>query len=527
MGLIVYNSFATTSATISSFVCTSALVSSLSFVSATGTSFGCTSATVSSLAGTSATISGLVCVTATMGAVFVTSTDNGLLVGEWVDRPSPMSAANHIGGDLFVGNASANLARLRLSSNQNAGLVQYNQYYNGTDKIAFVTSKPRWEIRLGNIATYNEGIHFQSAEANATTEVVRIASFNTTGLSCPVISCNTLSGTSATVSSLSFVSAIGDSFVATSVTISALVVQPVSVGTAVGAYLKIGSSVTAATAALEVLGDMAYIRLNDQANGAVGGFGTTSTAGGKGPQGAWSGTIGSTNAYTLRTNNVPRATIFASGQVGIGVGAITAITPFMQIAGDLIVGGTTAAYLAVSSVGYPTMIGTVAWEDVRVPGYAFGKNVSSPSLVSVGSSGGLLVNGFSGAALNQVYFNIQLPHSYKLASDIYPHVHWMATTTVTGDVEWKLEYSWTNINEATVANNTITVLTSAAGTAYYQKLASFAAITGTGRDISSNLLCRFYRDGSGLDTYSDIAGVLDFDVHIQQDTLGSTAELSK
>jgi len=53
-------------------------------------------------------------------------------------------------------------------------------------------------------------------------------------------------------------------------------------------------------------------------------------------------------------------------------------------------------------------------------------------------------------------------------------------------------------------------------------IASFGAISGTGKTMNSILVCRLYRDATNAaDTYVNEAGLLSFDIHFEIDKLGS------
>ncbi len=59
-------------------------------------------------------------------------------------------------------------------------------------------------------------------------------------------------------------------------------------------------------------------------------------------------------------------------------------------------------------------------------------------------------------------------------------------------------------------------------------IAGFDAISGTGKGISSMLICRLFRDVSDPnDTYGADAFVLEFDFHFQIDAPGSFQATSK
>jgi hypothetical protein len=193
--------------------------------------------------------------------------------------------------------------------------------------------------------------------------------------------------------------------------------------------------------------------------------------------------------------------------------------------------GDPTNYFQISPTGHVTLNGSATtFDDLRVSGLSVKVNASAPDLVAFApATTNLLVYGFDGAATSeQVYFAIQLPHSYKEGTDITPHVHWTPTTADAGNVKWFLEYSWANTSVAFAAPTTITVTQAAGGTAWVQNKAFFSSISGAGKTISSMLICRLYRNpADAADTYEHDATLLEFDFHFEQDTLGSQTASSK
>jgi hypothetical protein len=133
-------------------------------------------------------------------------------------------------------------------------------------------------------------------------------------------------------------------------------------------------------------------------------------------------------------------------------------------------------------------------------------------------------------------FVVQMPHSYKEGSTIYPHVHWTPKATQSGTVEWNFEYSWQNYDATTpqtfpgiTTNSIISESGLTAGTHHITPLTtSNAGIDGTGKRVSSILICRIWRDSrTSGDTYNNDAGLLSFDIHFQIDTVGSRSPFAK
>jgi hypothetical protein len=188
-----------------------------------------------------------------------------------------------------------------------------------------------------------------------------------------------------------------------------------------------------------------------------------------------------------------------------------------------------------------TGVGTaIAWDDLRVP-------LAEPSTGTVkpdwqkfpyGTSGDAsFLNWFRASGIDEMYFLIQMPHDWKEGTAIKPHIHWVASQNgATGPTvpRWGLQYAWLNIGE------TFSSYTTIYGTAtvpnevlvkdrqYLTPLGSTDGIDGTGKTLSSMLVCRIFRDGdNAADTYAGLAGALEFDVHYQRNALGSRLEYVK
>lgn len=166
------------------------------------------------------------------------------------------------------------------------------------------------------------------------------------------------------------------------------------------------------------------------------------------------------------------------------------------------------------------------WDDVRVAAEATKPGSSSPTWTNF--TGDVSCYQFSESQNNFVEFSCQLPHGYKLGSDIHPHIHWGPSDTGAGDARWLLSYSWANIDGSFSGSTDLAVNATASGTANAHQVDEFSAIDGTGMGISSMLVCKLQRRGVNvLDTYGSPANFYEFDFHIQKDTVGSDQEYVK
>lgn len=174
----------------------------------------------------------------------------------------------------------------------------------------------------------------------------------------------------------------------------------------------------------------------------------------------------------------------------------------------------------------------VVWDDIRVPLSSIKRlGFTDPDWVKFADDGagstGVYALAFDDTADEEVFFSCQIPHSYKEETDIIPHVHWAPSDGDAGNVTWKLEYTWQNIDGTFGNTSTVSVTDSTDSTSHKHLYAEMSAITGTSKIISSELMCRLYRDVSDGDTYGSDAFLLEFDFHFEKDTVGSRLALTK
>ncbi len=134
----------------------------------------------------------------------------------------------------------------------------------------------------------------------------------------------------------------------------------------------------------------------------------------------------------------------------------------------------------------------------------------------------------------EVFFTVQLPHSYKEGTTIYPHVHWAASVAAASNkqVTWNLEYTWSNHKEsfvgtATATGNTCVDYSTLSYSANQHLITPLTSISGSSKGISSVLVCRLYRNAT--DTYSTTGNVflIGVDFHYEMDTQGSRSDFLK
>jgi len=176
---------------------------------------------------------------------------------------------------------------------------------------------------------------------------------------------------------------------------------------------------------------------------------------------------------------------------------------------------------------------TPVYDDLRVSASSvkLGASINQPTWSQLADDGagsrGVYSYSFSPSTDNEVFFSVQMPHSYKEGTDLLPHVHWTPDSTNTGTIMWKLEYTIANIGSTFGNTATVNMPDTADGVINKHQITTGSTISGSGLGISHMLICRLYRDVSDTDTFTGNAGLLEFDIHHQINTMGSRRELFK
>jgi hypothetical protein len=123
---------------------------------------------------------------------------------------------------------------------------------------------------------------------------------------------------------------------------------------------------------------------------------------------------------------------------------------------------------------------------------------------------------------NYIVANFQMKHTYAPGTDIYPHIHYIQSSTA-DTVEWFImDYKWVDVGEARpgaftrIHTNDQTVFPYTSGSIH--QIAEFPAIDGTGHTESSILECRIYCWADG-EIYTK-----ELDIHFQINKPGTYNE---
>lgn len=169
------------------------------------------------------------------------------------------------------------------------------------------------------------------------------------------------------------------------------------------------------------------------------------------------------------------------------------------------------------------------WDDLRFPVSSINP-VGLAAPPTLNQDNGLLE--FSATLTNTAAIQVQLPHAWREGSVIVPHVHWRKKTAGAGNVLWQLTYEFVNRGDTfTDSPTTVTAATTVGtddGSALVHHLTSFGDVAMTGKAISCMGLLTISRvGGDSADTYAGVAQLLEFDIHIQNDSLGSIQQTAK
>ena len=180
------------------------------------------------------------------------------------------------------------------------------------------------------------------------------------------------------------------------------------------------------------------------------------------------------------------------------------------------------------------------WNDLRVPFNSVKVGpINEPDFEKWRDDGdgstGLFGWAFSPTALEQVFFDAQLPHTYVEGSRLAPHCHFLPMTvpTVGQTVRFGLEYTWSNVWGVFPQTTTIyaerTFVEGSTDQQFQQMIGGFDPdIEESDMEISAMLSCRFFRDAAHAnDTYTGDVVVLEFDFHHLVESFGSVGEFSK
>lgn len=187
-------------------------------------------------------------------------------------------------------------------------------------------------------------------------------------------------------------------------------------------------------------------------------------------------------------------------------------------------------YVKIDANGIQHYGTAMHWDDIRVKANAVRTGASgAPDWVEFPASSGLYTYQFAGVTtVEQVFFNIQLPHGYSPGTDLECHVHYCSTDNAgTGYVKFSLDYVASSIDSVFDASPTTISGTDAidVGDIRKHRVCELGVVDGTGLIESAMLICRLYRDPTDVeDTFAYDAAFLEADFHYQIEKPGTNDE---
>ena len=215
---------------------------------------------------------------------------------------------------------------------------------------------------------------------------------------------------------------------------------------------------------------------------------------------------------------------------------ISAMTPATTITSTDIVAGVVSGVsksITAEQILMTKSLTATRYEDLRVPVTATKTGGSKePNFIQVKDNGsgsqGVFAYAFDKTSEEELYFTVQIPHDFKMGTQIEAHVHWAPVDTDTGTIQWGLEYTFAEAGSVFGDTNIIlSTATAAGGIAYAHTYLDIDDIdTSAITTLSPMMLCRIYRNVA-VDTYNNDALLLEIDFHYERDSLGSATETVK
>ena len=162
------------------------------------------------------------------------------------------------------------------------------------------------------------------------------------------------------------------------------------------------------------------------------------------------------------------------------------------------------------------------WEDLQV-------NISSVRVPAAAAPTwaaykGSYILSFAGNADNIIYFTAQVQHAYQQGSNLEFHIHYVPEDNAAGNVRWNFTHSWANMGAAFPGETTVTTILATPEVTDQHTYGEIEdSLSGTGKEISSVLLCSLQREAThATDTYNAKAIYLTaLDFHVEFDSNGS------
>jgi hypothetical protein len=172
------------------------------------------------------------------------------------------------------------------------------------------------------------------------------------------------------------------------------------------------------------------------------------------------------------------------------------------------------------------------WDDLRTPINSVKLDSVKPPTETPYKGGQVL--SFASNTNNKIYFNVQLPHNYKLGSNLEFHIHIVLPVAGAGiaveNIKFIFTYSWAKMGMVFPVESSLSATRDVQNDNADEHILMEIEkeIDGSGIDsVSSMLICSLERDTAVANDYASVVYLLEVDFHYQIDTMGSRQETVK
>lgn len=223
-----------------------------------------------------------------------------------------------------------------------------------------------------------------------------------------------------------------------------------------------------------------------------------------------------TNSYTVE-DRTKQATADDFNEIK---DSVNALYDDAQITKGKIGDITGGNYTEIETDGTLVFVGdATVWEDANIDLSPLQSGGSAPGFTNVASTG---IRCRSFAVNEEVDGSLEIPHSYKLGSNMTAHIHFITETAPTGTdhVKWQLKYAIVNKDGIVSSSATIDTGDIAVDTQNKRYDANFTTLI-TNDALGGQLIFNLKRIAAAGDAYAGELQTLTFGFHYESDMGGS------
>lgn len=242
--------------------------------------------------------------------------------------------------------------------------------------------------------------------------------------------------------------------------------------------------------------------------------------------------VGSSTAPSLLTVYASASNTLTANLLQVGTTTNDKIL-FISNSGSIYMGSYNSGnYIQIENDGTLVMAGNATvWDDIRVPlTTAKAAGVKDPGFDVFSPTSTARVYAFDGGTTEEeIFFSAQVPHGYKIGTNLRPHIHLSPSDANTGVIVFRLDCDWSDRNGYFTSTSVEYATTTISTDSNHQSLyTDFSTTTAVNFALVSGIIdCKLSRTPTGGDTYPSDAFVHEIDFHYEADTIGSRTETTK